>query len=388
MEEQKIKMTKKKIKLSYYGPIKTQDGIGLASKLHLEALKKSKKNKKLNFSIKEFKLSRNVGFQKNIDLIDKISFETLNKENSLINYFHFSPRWIQKYLSNKEKDFLKSKINIGYWVCESQKIPDEWIENIDFYDEIWTSSKFCKNVYEKYLNIPVEVINHPVPENEISECLISRYNKNNYKPFTFLTIANAFSDLRRKNSIAVIKAFKKAFKPNDCEVKLIVKLTNSKDDIEEFKKIISLIQDYENIELINEHLSPKGIEKLYKQADTYVSLHRSEGFGLTISDAYSFGIPVIATGYSGNLDILSNKENELLVDYDLTFVGEERLRYHSDDIWAEPDIENAKEKMIKVRENFNHSFEEALKVRKVLRKDFNLQRIGEKMNERITRFIC
>ena len=374
-------MFKKKLKISYYGATKTEDGIGLASKLHLEALKKN--NSKNNLLIKEYNLSRNVGYQKYTNLISEITINNLYKDDSQINYFHFSPRWIKKYLGNKERIYLKEKINIGYWVCEAQKIPENWIQNIDFFNEIWTASDFCKKVYEKQLNIPVKVINHPVAERELSQRLLNRYRKLKQEPFTFLTIANAFSDLKRKNSIAVIKAFKRAFNRDDTDVRLIVKLTNTDTDLIEFKKVQALIDDYHNIQLINEHLTPQKISLLYQNSDVYVSLHRSEGFGLTISDAYSFGLPVIATGYSGNLDILLNNKNSLLVDYDLIEVGEERLRYQSDDIWAEPNIENAKEKMIQVREEFNKCFDEALEVREKLRENFNLNKIGEKMLCRI-----
>ena len=353
----------------------------MESKLHLEDLKKN--DSKKNLLIKEYNLSRNVGYQKCTNLISEITIDNLYNDDSQINYFHFSPRWIKKYLGNKERLYLKEKINIGYWVCEAQKIPENWIKNIDFFNEIWTASDFCKKVYEKQLNIPVKVINHPVAERELSQRLLNRYRKLKQEPFTFLTIANAFSDLKRKNSVAVIKAFKKAFNPNDTGVRLIVKLTNTETDLIEFKKVQSLIDDYQNIQLINEHLTPQKIALLYQNSDVYVSLHRSEGFGLTISDAYSFGLPVIATGYSGNLDILLNNKNSLLVDYDLIQVGEERLRYQSDDIWAEPNIENAKEKMIQVREEFNKCFDEALEVREKLRENFNLNKIGEKMLCRI-----
>ena len=377
-------MVERKLKVSYYGATKTEDGIGLASKLHLNALKINKSNHNLDLSVKEHILSRNVGFQNNLKLIDKISIHHLSEEKSHINYFHFSPRWINKYLGKEEKIYLNNKTNIGYWVCEAQKIPLEWIRNIEFFDEIWTASSFCKRVYEKYLDIPISVIHHPVIERPISQRLIKRYKKIEDKPFTFLTIANAFSDLKRKNSLSVIKAFKLAFKSNDKKVRLVVKLTNTKSDLNEFNKISSMIEEYKNIHLIKDHCSSEDIEKLYKLSDVYVSLHRSEGFGLTISDAFSFGIPVIATGYSGNLDILSDSSNSLLVDYDLINVGEKRLRYYPDDIWAEPDINIAKEKMIKAREEFNNCFDEAFKVRKNLRKKFNPKIIGEKMIKRIT----
>ena len=77
----------------------------------------------------------------------------------------------------------------------------------------------------------------------------------------------------------------------------------------------------------------------------------------------------------------------MLVNYELKKVGEKRLRYESDDIWAEPNIENAKEKMIKVKEEFKQSFDEALKVREILRKDFNVNKIGENMINRINYLI-
>ena len=77
-------MFKNKLKISYYGATKTEDGIGLASKLHLEALKKNNSNK--NLSIKEYNLSRNVGFQKYTNLISEISIDHLYKDDSQINY--------------------------------------------------------------------------------------------------------------------------------------------------------------------------------------------------------------------------------------------------------------------------------------------------------------
>ena len=48
--------------------------------------------------------------------------------------------------------------------------------------------------------------------------------------------------------------------------------------------------------------------------DCYVSLHRSEGLGLTMAEAMALGKPVIATGYSGNLHFMT-PENSYLVDF-------------------------------------------------------------------------
>ncbi len=49
-------------------------------------------------------------------------------------------------------------------------------------------------------------------------------------------------------------------------------------------------------------------------ADAYVSLHRSEGFGLGMAESMYLGKPVIGTAYSGNVDFMT-QENSYLVDY-------------------------------------------------------------------------
>ena len=63
--------------------------------------------------------------------------------------------------------------------------------------------------------------------------------------------------------------------------------------------------------------------------DCYVSLHRSEGFGLTMAEAMYFGRPVIATGYSGNLDFMT-EENSYLVPHTLVEIGPDANPYPPD----------------------------------------------------------
>ena len=53
---------------------------------------------------------------------------------------------------------------------------------------------------------------------------------------------------------------------------------------------------------------------LFARADCYVSLHRAEGFGLTLAEAMALGKPVIATGFSGNTDFMT-PANSYLVDW-------------------------------------------------------------------------
>ncbi len=74
--------------------------------------------------------------------------------------------------------------------------------------------------------------------------------------------------------------------------------------------------------------------------DCYVSLHRSEGFGLTAAEAMLLGKPVIATRYGGNLEFMTD-ENSYLVDWTPIAVGEDAHPYPVNGTWADPDLEQA-----------------------------------------------
>ena len=60
---------------------------------------------------------------------------------------------------------------------------------------------------------------------------------------------------------------------------------------------------------------------LYASCDVFVSLHRAEGFGLTIAEAMALGKPTIATAYSANMDF-TTPGNSYLVRYDLVRLEE------------------------------------------------------------------
>jgi glycosyltransferase involved in cell wall biosynthesis len=74
----------------------------------------------------------------------------------------------------------------------------------------------------------------------------------------------------------------------------------------------------------------------------YVSAHHAEGWGLGLSEAMAFGKPVIATGYSGNMEFMDAR-NSFPIPYTLGPVSEEMTRrlpwFTPDMIWANIDKE-------------------------------------------------
>ena len=75
-----------------------------------------------------------------------------------------------------------------------------------------------------------------------------------------------------------------------------------------------------------------------------MSLHRSEGFGLTLAEAMALGKPVIATQYSGNTDFMT-PTNSLPVGYRIVTLERDAGPYVKGSHWAEPDLDHAAELM-------------------------------------------
>ena len=92
------------------------------------------------------------------------------------------------------------------------------------------------------------------------------------------------------------------------------------------------------------YIPSERVRSLIASCDAYVSLHRSEGIGLTIADAMGLGKPVIATGWSGNTDFM-DVSNSFPVSYRLVEIEENVGPYHEGEVWAEPSVEHAAELM-------------------------------------------
>ncbi len=98
------------------------------------------------------------------------------------------------------------------------------------------------------------------------------------------------------------------------------------------------------VQVINATLPRAEVLGLIQCCDCYVSLHRSEGFGLTMAEAMLMGKPVIATAYSGNIDFMSMQDS-LLVGYDLIPLERDYMPYKKGWLWANPHVAEAAEQM-------------------------------------------
>ena len=114
------------------------------------------------------------------------------------------------------------------------------------------------------------------------------------------------------------------------------------------KELESAVGGAPNIRIMHDKLSQEGMDSLMQHADVILSLHRGEGFGLVLAQAMLLGKPVIATGWSGNMDFMSRR-NSILLDYELIPVQDPQGSYaQGDQNWADPDIEQAADWLVRL----------------------------------------
>lgn len=234
------------------------------------------------------------------------------------------------------------RYNIGVWAWELEEFPDSMRGSFALVDEVWAVSEFTKAAIQRTAPCPVHVFPHPAVGPTVAPPLDREalgLPEGEYFAFCF----DFLSVFERKNPLGLINAFTDAFSDGEGPF-LVIKAINGdrlRSDRERLRRACSARSD---IYLIEDYLPHDAVDALIGNALAYVSLHRSEGFGLTLMEAMTMGRAVIATGYSGNLDFM-DESNSLLVPYTPIEVGADSPPYASTAHWADPDLDVASEHM-------------------------------------------
>jgi len=246
-----------------------------------------------------------------------------------------------------QSDLAKDRYRIGYWAWELPELPEDWVPAISLFHELWAPSQFVADAIEKsrgQANVQIRVVPHPLPNMTAAHRERSRFGIDE-KVFAFLCMYDVRSTAARKNPMGAVKAFQMAFTPNDHGVCLVVKVNSTDPDPACLDPLHQEIQGWPNIQVIVESLSDADSDTLIASADVFVSLHRSEGFGLSIAQAMTLGRAVIATGWSGNVDFTEG--GIISIPYELTPAQDPSGRYDlPGQVWAEPDIQAAAKAMV------------------------------------------
>ena len=261
-------------------------------------------------------------------------------------------------------------VNIGFTAgMETTQVAHEWIQKGNEMDKILVVSDHSRNTYrdtvyvathnqtgdrqELKLEVPIKTVNYPVKNfgKPIDLDLKLDYD------FNLLVMAQ-FGP--RKNLPNTVKWFIEEFH-ND-EVGLLVKTNIAKNCLLDREKLFhdmkTLVSHYPErsckVYLLHGDMSDKEVHSLFEhpQIKGFLTLTHGEGFGLPVFEAAYTGMPVIAPGWSGQLDFLVDRETGdshfYNVDYDLQPIPEQVVWEGviiKDSMWAYPREQSAKQQM-------------------------------------------
>ena len=269
---------------------------------------------------------------------------------------------------------------IGFWFWESPEITEAMRGGLELVDEIWVASDFCAEVFKAHTDKPVRRVPLPVvvPTTGASRAELGLPEDR----FLFLNSFDFLSTFERKNPLGLLRAFIEAFGPDEGPV-LVLKSINGDKRVHHREELRLAAKPHPHVVLLEDYVSEREQAGLMLAADCFVSLHRSEGFGLGPAQCMALGKPAIATAWSGNLTFM-NDENSWLVPYTMTTVGPDALPYPAGAPWADPDLDAAAAAM---REVVNDP-EEVARRGKLARRDLatmhSPERCGEMIRLRLT----
>jgi glycosyltransferase involved in cell wall biosynthesis/SAM-dependent methyltransferase len=237
--------------------------------------------------------------------------------------------------------FFAGRHTIGMWFWEVSSFPDHWLGAFELVDEIWAPSSHIASALAPLSPVPIVRVPLPVFIPPVTDASLDHLGLPG--GYRFLFSFDYHSVFERKNPLAVIDAFRSAFDEGD-GASLVLKCINGEAYPAEHERLLEAATTHANIHVCAEYVTAAEKNALMGSCDCYVSLHRAEGFGLTMAEAMSLGRPVIATGYSGNLDFMT-PQNSILIDHRLVPIGTDAGPYPADGVWAEPDVSAASDAM-------------------------------------------
>ncbi|WIX86937.1 glycosyltransferase [Amycolatopsis sp. DG1A-15b] len=237
-----------------------------------------------------------------------------------------------RLILDSHPDAGAGRYRIGLWAWELEDFPAAMHDGFALVDEIWTPSEFATRAIAAHSPVPVRTIPVPVPDP-------GPVAREPGATTQFLFIFDFNSTGGRKNPWGVVDAFRRAFPGRD-DVRLVLKATSGHRNTPAVERLRRAIGDDPRIELVERYLTAAELDDLYAGTDAYVSLHRSEGFGLTVAEAMVRGLPVIATDYSSTTEFFGPGHG-WPIPCTMTDVGPGWPPYHPGGRWAEPDLDAA-----------------------------------------------
>jgi glycosyltransferase involved in cell wall biosynthesis len=296
------------------------------------------------------------------------------------NLSMLNPPELEGAMSQYGHERFKGRFNIGLWYWELVDIIPEWAPAFKCIDELWVTTNYIRDNMLQCSSVPVHKVTIPI----LIDFQKVRSSREEFQlpkdVFLFVFAFDQNSVMARKNPIAVIDAYRKAF-GNRKDVGLVIKTINGDKQPECEKTLRELTQGL-NTFFFDGEMERYQSFSLYACCDSFVSLHRAEGLGLAIAEAMLLSKPVIATGYSGNMEFM-NHTNSMPVQYKLVEIQEDQTVYRKGQWWAEPDIDDAAKCMTVLVADRALCADMGAKAKLHIETHFSAEKSGHSMRSRI-----
>lgn len=324
--------------LNIIGPMDKVSGLGVSARGYLQGIQST------GFS--------QVGcYSRQMEFPRQTSIQDLDIPQAMpdarVNLVHMNGDTFPMMMDNDGPGLLFEKYNIGIWYWELSALRPEWYSSLQYFNEFWAPTEFIARTLRGATSKPVTVIPPYLPQ-LVSEDPVDHDGRGKY----FLYCFDANSILERKNPVALLEAFWRAFPRGDTphDVRLIFKVTYPDRSIPDVERLYQASTEDSRIEVIDELLDKNALHALISHAMAYVSPHRSEGLGLTVIEAMGCGVPAITTQYGGLLEFI-DAESAFPVEFTLQEIETEAFPYPAGYVWCDPSIESMAQHMRFVQEN-------------------------------------
>ena len=276
---------------------------------------------------------------------------------------------------------------IIYPTWELAVYPRAWAEILNRFDEIWAPSGFIRDALACLVDRPLYhlPLGCEVPPPKL--CTRRDFGLPEH-PFAFLFSFDYLSFVDRKNPAAALRAFRemrKLIPERACVLVLKTQHGDRRPDMHR-RLLEEVARAGDDVFIVDQTLPIERMRALVGLCDCYLSLHRSEGFGLGIAEAMYLGKPVLATGYGGNLDFC-DQASAGLVGYDLVPVPRGAYTHHEGQVWAEPDVDDAARRMAELVANPAEARRRGKAGQVRLLRDFSYRAAGLRYRDRLTEIV-
>lgn len=279
--------------------------------------------------------------------------------------------------------YFAGRYSIAYWVWEMPEMPDEWRHHFRYYDEIWVPTRFVEACVAPRAPVPVTCIPHPIRPARIVASEPDRSWRARAgvadDAFVFLFVFHFHAVFERKNPLDLIAAYARAL-PRERDAVLVIKTAGGAGS----RQLASMREAARglNVRILDQVMRRDEVDRLVADCDAYVSLHRSEGFGLTLAEAMTYGKPVIATGHGGNTDFMTD-DNSYLVRHRLVALDRDVGPYRKGWHWAAPDVDHAAALIRRVYERRDEASAIGARGRADVERALDPARVGAMMRARL-----